>query len=141
MTRTDRSVVCGGPDGIVSAEDVRAGRTPPETHPHIRAHRTATRLWVAKVCVAVGDRIGYARVSTADQDPQLQLDALSAADCLKTDTDTATKADRPRCNACLGDLRRGDTLIFWKIDRLDHNCATSSTSSPPCRPVGSGSGR
>jgi DNA invertase Pin-like site-specific DNA recombinase len=42
------------------------------------------------VCVAVGDRIGYARVSTADQDPQLQLDALSAADCLKTYTDTAT---------------------------------------------------
>jgi len=42
------------------------------------------------VCVAVGDRIGYARVSTADQDPQLQLDALSVADCLKTYTDTAT---------------------------------------------------
>ncbi len=42
------------------------------------------------MCVAVGDRIGYARVSTADQDPQLQLDALSAADCLKTYTDTAT---------------------------------------------------
>jgi len=42
------------------------------------------------VCVAVGDKTGYARVSTADQDPQLQLDALSAADCLKTYTDTAT---------------------------------------------------
>ena len=38
----------------------------------------------------MGDRIGYARVSTADQDPQLQLDALSAADCLKTYTDTGT---------------------------------------------------
>ena len=75
--------------------------------------------------VAVGDRIGYARVSTADQDPQLQLDALSAANCLKiyTDTDTATgtKADRPQWNACLTDLRRGDTLIFWKIDRLGRN--------------------
>jgi len=75
------------------------------------------------VCVAVGDRIGYARVSTADQDPQLQLDALSAADCLKTYTDTATgtKADRPQWNACLTDLRPGDTLIFWKIDRLGRN--------------------
>jgi DNA invertase Pin-like site-specific DNA recombinase len=66
----------------------------------------------------VGDRIGYARVSTADQDPQLQLDALSAAECLKVYTDTATgtgtKADRPQWNACLADLRRGDTLIFWK---------------------------
>jgi len=73
--------------------------------------------------VAVGDRIGYARVSTADQDPQLQLDALSVADCLKTYTATATgtKADRPQWNACLADLRRGDTLIFWKIDRLGRN--------------------
>ncbi len=71
----------------------------------------------------MGDRIGYARVSTADQDPQLQLDALSTADCLKTYTDTATgtKADRPQWNACLADLRRGDTLIFWKIDRLGRN--------------------
>jgi len=73
--------------------------------------------------VAVGDRIGYARVSTADQDPQLQLDALSAADCLKvyTDTATGTKADRPQWNACLADLRRGDTLLIWKIDRLGRN--------------------
>ena len=71
----------------------------------------------------MGDRIGYARVSTADQDPQLQLDALSAAECLKvyTDTATGTKADRPQWNACLADLRRGDTLIFWKIDRLGRN--------------------
>jgi len=62
-------------------------------------------------------------VSTADQDPQLQLDALSAADCLKTYTETATgtKADRPQWNACLADLRRGDTLIIWKIDRLGRN--------------------
>jgi len=58
---------------------------------------------------------------TADQDPQLQLDALSAANCLKTYTDTGTKADRPQWNACLADLRRGDTLIIWKIDRLGRN--------------------
>lgn len=45
----------------------------------------------------MGDRIGYARVSTADQDPQLQLDALSAANCLKTykDVATGTKATGP----------------------------------------------
>lgn len=44
-------------------------------------------------------------------------------DCLKiyTDTATGTKADRPHWNACLADLRPGDTLIIWKIDRLGRN--------------------
>ncbi len=71
----------------------------------------------------MGDLIGYARVSTADQDPRMQLDALSAGNCLKTYTDTATgtKADRPQWNACLADLRPGDTLVIWKIDRLGRN--------------------
>ncbi|MBB3040076.1 recombinase family protein [Hoyosella altamirensis] len=71
----------------------------------------------------MGHNIGYARISTADQNPQLQLDALDAADCLKvyTDTATGTKADRPQWNACLGDLRPGDTLLIWKIDRLGRN--------------------
>jgi DNA invertase Pin-like site-specific DNA recombinase len=68
----------------------------------------------------VGHKIGYARVSTADQDPRLQLDALAAEDCLKvfTDTATGTKADRPQWNACLAELRPGDMLVIWKIDRL-----------------------
>ena len=67
--------------------------------------------------------LGYARISTADQDPQLQLDALAVVDCLKIYTDIAsgTKADRPQWKACLADLRPGDTLIIWKIDRLGRN--------------------
>jgi len=71
----------------------------------------------------MGERIGYARVSTADQDPQLQLDALSAANCLKVykDVATGTKADRPQWNLCVADLRAGDTLVIWKIDRLGRN--------------------
>jgi DNA invertase Pin-like site-specific DNA recombinase len=71
----------------------------------------------------VAHNLGYARISTADQDPRLQLDALAVADCLKIYTDTAsgTKADRPQWNACLADLRPGDTLIIWKIDRLGRN--------------------
>jgi DNA invertase Pin-like site-specific DNA recombinase len=71
----------------------------------------------------VGHKIGYARVSTADQDPQLQLDALAAENCLKVykDVATGTKADRPQWQACLADLRPGDTLIIWKIDRLGRN--------------------
>ncbi len=68
-------------------------------------------------------KIGYARVSTADQNPQLQLDALNGAGCLKIYTDHAsgTKADRPQWRLCLGDLRAGDTLIIWRIDRLGRN--------------------
>jgi DNA invertase Pin-like site-specific DNA recombinase len=68
-------------------------------------------------------KIGYARVSTADQDPQLQLDALEAEGCLKIykDIATGTKADRPNWKLCLEDLRPGDTLIVWKIDRLGRN--------------------
>jgi len=71
----------------------------------------------------LGHKIGYARVSTADQNPQAQLDALAGEDCLKTYTDHAsgTKADRPQWQACLADLRPGDTLIIWKIDRLGRN--------------------
>jgi len=70
--------------------------------------------------------------------PKLQLDALSAADCLKvyTDTATGTKADRPQWNACLGDLRRGDTLLIWKIDRLGRNLRDLIdivTTNPRCR--------
>ena len=67
--------------------------------------------------------IGYARVSTADQDPQLQLDALEAEGCLKIykDIATGTKADRPKWKLCLEDLRPDDTLIIWKIDRLGRN--------------------
>ena len=68
----------------------------------------------------MGHKIGYCRVSTADQDPQLQLDAMAAEGCLKvyTDTATGTKADRPQWQECLKDLRPGDTLVVWKIDRL-----------------------
>jgi Site-specific recombinases, DNA invertase Pin homologs len=71
----------------------------------------------------VAHKIGYARVSTADQDPRLQLDALAAEGCLKiyTDTATGTKADRPQWNLCLADLRPADTLVIWKIDRLGRN--------------------
>jgi DNA invertase Pin-like site-specific DNA recombinase len=62
-------------------------------------------------------------VSTADQNPQLQLDALATEDCMKVHTDRAsgTKADRPQWTACLADLRPGDTLVIWRIDRLGRN--------------------
>lgn len=70
----------------------------------------------------MGDLIGYARVSTIGQDPQLQLDALTGAGCIRTFTDHASgaTADRPQLTAALDHLRtgKGDTLVVWKLDRL-----------------------
>ena len=64
--------------------------------------------------------IGYARVSTLDQDPILQLDALAAAGCSKTFEDHASgaRADRPGLLQALDYVRDGDVLIVWKLDRL-----------------------
>lgn len=66
-------------------------------------------------------RVGYARVSTVDQNPDLQLEALRRAGCEKLFTETASgaKDDRPELSRLLADvLRPGDTLVVWKLDRL-----------------------
>lgn len=64
--------------------------------------------------------IGYARVSTTDQDPQLQIDALRAAGVERMFTDQAsgTATSRPEFDKMLGQLRLGDTLVVWRLDRL-----------------------
>ena len=64
--------------------------------------------------------IGYARVSTLDQTPTLQLDALGAAGCAKVFEDRASgaRADRPGLRQALDYVREGDVLIVWKLDRL-----------------------
>ncbi len=64
--------------------------------------------------------IGYARVSTADQDLALQLDALQAAGCEKVFTDKASgaKGARPGLAEALAYAREGDHLVVWKLDRL-----------------------
>ncbi|MCM6776444.1 recombinase family protein [Nocardia sp. CDC159] len=68
--------------------------------------------------------IGYARVSTTDQDPQLQLDALKAAGAERVFSDhgvSGTKTERPELDRCLDHLRDGDVLTVWKLDRLGRN--------------------
>lgn len=64
--------------------------------------------------------LGYARVSTTDQDPQLQLDALSKAECERVYTDHASGAAtaRPQLDEMLRHARSGDTIIVWRLDRL-----------------------
>lgn len=67
-----------------------------------------------------GDLIGYARVSTWDQNLDLQVDALTQAGCVRIFTDKAsgTRTDRPQLAAALDYARPGDTLIVWRLDRL-----------------------
>ncbi len=64
--------------------------------------------------------VGYARVSTIDQNPELQLDALTAAGCEKVFVEKASGAqrDRPELAAALAYARKGDTIVVWKLDRL-----------------------
>lgn len=65
-------------------------------------------------------RIGYARVSTDDQELALQLDALSGTGCLSIYQEKASGKDteRPELIQCLKALRSGDTLVVWRMDRL-----------------------
>ncbi len=64
--------------------------------------------------------IGYARVSTKDQSLDLQVDALRRAGCGKVyqEVVSGAKAERPVLDALLADLRPGDVLVIWKLDRL-----------------------
>ncbi len=65
-------------------------------------------------------KIGYARVSTLDQNPDLQKDALEKTGCEKVIVDqiSGTVAQRPGLEKVKELLRRGDTLVVWRLDRL-----------------------
>lgn len=66
--------------------------------------------------------IGYARVSTQEQDLSLQLDALEKAGCKKSeifvDKTSGSKTERVGLQKCLEEIKSGDTLVVWRLDRL-----------------------
>jgi len=65
-------------------------------------------------------KYGYARVSTKDQVLDLQIDALKQAGCHKIfqEVISGSKVDRPEWLKLVGELKSGDTLIIWKLDRM-----------------------
>ena len=65
-------------------------------------------------------KAGYARVSTKDQTVDLQVDALKKAGCTKVYTEvmSGAHAERPVLSNLLENLRTGDVLVIWKLDRL-----------------------
>ena len=65
-------------------------------------------------------KIGYARVSTQDQNLSLQLDALKSNSCTKIFQEKASgaKTERPELTKLLEHAREGDTIVIWKLDRL-----------------------
>ena len=74
-------------------------------------------------------KVGYARVSTADQNLDLQLAALNEAGCAQIFEDrgiSGARRQRPGLGAALAVLEPNDTLVVWKLDRLGRSLPTWS---------------
>jgi len=107
------------------------------------ARTPAVRRSSARKPKPAGHLVGYARVSTAEQDPALQLDALALAGCFRVFTDHASgsREDRPELAVALDHVRPGDTLVVWRLDRLSRSLPHLIDTVTGLRERGWGSGR
>lgn len=84
--------------------------------------------------------IGYARVSTAEQSLQMQIDALVKAGVprahIAVETVSAARAKRPELDTILAGLRPGDTLVVWKMDRIARNLVDLLTKMDTIKTAG-----
>jgi DNA invertase Pin-like site-specific DNA recombinase len=89
-------------------------------NPGLQMAKRTTSFSDGKTDTSLLANIGYARVSTIDQSPALQHDALKAAECVKVFEDrvSGARTDRAGLQAALDYVRDGDVLIVWKLDRL-----------------------
>ena len=78
-------------------------------------------------------KIGYARVSTGEQKMDLQLDALEEAGCERVYQEeiSGAAASRPDLECCMGELREGDTLVVWRLDRFGWSLKVEPEGSRP----------
>ncbi|MDQ3510925.1 MAG: recombinase family protein [Pseudomonadota bacterium] len=85
-------------------------------------------------------RIGYARVSTRDQDTAAQLGALKAAGCELIFQEKASggRWERPELHRLLGQLRKGDVVVVWKLDRLSRSLKDVLTLMEQIQHAGAG---
>ena len=84
--------------------------------------------------------IGYARVSTDDQDTAAQVAALKAGGCERIYREKASggRWDRPELHRLLDQMRKGDVLVVWKLDRLSRSLRDVLTIMERLRDSGAG---
>lgn len=85
---------------------------------------TAKETLAIRKTTAMSRKIGYARVSTAEQNLDLQISALKQAGCDTIYSDrgiSGCQEDRPEFNKALSSIKPGDTLLIWRLDRMSRS--------------------
>src|ERR1039457_6049006 len=109
------------PDGLAQTNDFATSRLPAGFLGFLRCKKVL-HYWFdwRYICAML---IGYARVSTDDQDTAAQAAALKAASCERIFREKASggRWDRPELHRLLDQLRKDDVLVVWKLDRLSRS--------------------